>query len=297
MPIFWALFDQQSSRWTLQAVRMNGQLGNFTIKPDQIQVINPVLVIAFIPIFDYAIYPFLNKIGLGKPLRRMTCGGILAAVAFLICGFFQLRIETEQPNDMIQNHNHFALMNSLDCPLTFENSVLNATIPSHGSFVIENVDRATLSNFNGTFICNGNPYEVTESVSDLKDEDSLIILITEKLFQNKTDSAVVGNFFTKSDEGGAKIFTVFNLKNFNQATDEFSVSLTNDDIKNHTTILNSDSTDTFGFIKNFEVEVIGKDITMSVGKHDSSLSLLQGATYIQMIFGDMKTVIDNYLSK
>lgn len=75
LPIFWALFDQQASRWTLQATRMNGQLGAFTIKPDQIQVINPLLVILMIPVFEYVIYPFLTKIKLfHRPLQRMTIG-------------------------------------------------------------------------------------------------------------------------------------------------------------------------------------------------------------------------------
>ena len=39
LPIFWALFDQQGSRWTLQAARMDGNfLGVFTFEPDSFQV-------------------------------------------------------------------------------------------------------------------------------------------------------------------------------------------------------------------------------------------------------------------
>lgn len=95
LPIFWALFDQQASRWTLQATRMNGQVGSgFTIKPDQIQVINPLLVILMIPVFEYAIYPLLTKLRFcHRPLQRMTVGGLLAALSFVICAFIQLKIE------------------------------------------------------------------------------------------------------------------------------------------------------------------------------------------------------------
>lgn len=39
MPIFWALFDQTGSRWTFQADKMNGDIGFYTIKPDQIQML------------------------------------------------------------------------------------------------------------------------------------------------------------------------------------------------------------------------------------------------------------------
>ena len=38
VPIWWALFDQTGSRWTFQATRMDGSIGETTIKPDQMQV-------------------------------------------------------------------------------------------------------------------------------------------------------------------------------------------------------------------------------------------------------------------
>lgn len=38
IPIFWALYDQQGSGWTFQAVRMDGNIGFYTILPDQMQV-------------------------------------------------------------------------------------------------------------------------------------------------------------------------------------------------------------------------------------------------------------------
>lgn len=39
IPVFWALYDQQGSRWTDQAQQLNGKLGSITIKPDQFQVL------------------------------------------------------------------------------------------------------------------------------------------------------------------------------------------------------------------------------------------------------------------
>ena len=76
---------------------MNGNLfGSYTIKPDQIQVINPVLIIVFIPIFEYVIYPLCAKMNLlKKPLQRMVCGGVLAAISYVICGFIQIWVETK----------------------------------------------------------------------------------------------------------------------------------------------------------------------------------------------------------
>ena len=62
-PIFWALFDQQGSRWTFQASRMNGDFfGVFTLQPDNIQVANAILILVMIPIFNTLIYPQLGKL-------------------------------------------------------------------------------------------------------------------------------------------------------------------------------------------------------------------------------------------
>lgn len=93
LPFFWSLFDQQGSRWTFQASKMNGDLGFYEIKPDQMQMVNPLLILIFIPLFDAFIYPLLNKIGIGRPLQRLTMGGILAGIAFLLSALVQFQIE------------------------------------------------------------------------------------------------------------------------------------------------------------------------------------------------------------
>lgn len=93
LPVFWALFDQQGSRWTLQATRMNGDMGSWDIKPDQLQVLNPLLILAFIPLYDVAFYPALRLVGIRRPLQKLTLGGILAGIAFIISGVVELELE------------------------------------------------------------------------------------------------------------------------------------------------------------------------------------------------------------
>ena len=36
-------------------------LGSYLIKPDQMQIVNPLLILALIPIFDQLIYPWFAK--------------------------------------------------------------------------------------------------------------------------------------------------------------------------------------------------------------------------------------------
>ena len=53
----------KGSRWTFQASRMNGHLGDWrVILPDQMQVANAILVIFLVKIFDLFIYPWLGKL-------------------------------------------------------------------------------------------------------------------------------------------------------------------------------------------------------------------------------------------
>lgn len=45
-PIYWALFDQQGSRWVLQGKRMDGYVTEtFSITADQMQSVNPLLIV------------------------------------------------------------------------------------------------------------------------------------------------------------------------------------------------------------------------------------------------------------
>ncbi|KAF1745453.1 hypothetical protein MXB_533 [Myxobolus squamalis] len=95
IPVFWTLFDQQGSRWTIQAMEMKGNLGFIgVIKPDQIQAINPILVMLLIPIFETFIYPLCAKFNLLiKPLTRMAAGMIMVVLAFLVAGSLQIRMQ------------------------------------------------------------------------------------------------------------------------------------------------------------------------------------------------------------
>lgn len=93
LPVFWALFDQQGSRWTFQATRMDGDMGSWDLKPDQLQVLNPLLILIFIPLYDVAFYPLLRLVGIRRPLQKLTMGGILAGIAFIISGVVELNLE------------------------------------------------------------------------------------------------------------------------------------------------------------------------------------------------------------
>ncbi|XP_063979049.1 peptide transporter family 1-like isoform X2 [Diachasmimorpha longicaudata] len=118
LPFFWALFDQQGSRWTFQATRMDGQIGNFLLKPDQMQVVNPLFIVIFIPIFETCVYPLMAKMrSIDTPLKKLTTGGILAAVAFILSAIVELKLETTYPVLPTDGTAQLRILNPRDCTL------------------------------------------------------------------------------------------------------------------------------------------------------------------------------------
>ncbi|KAM6212544.1 solute carrier family 15 member 1 [Sarcoramphus papa] len=98
LPMFWALFDQQGSRWTLQATTMDGNFGSIQIQPDQMQTVNPILIIIMVPVVDAVIYPLIKKCKINfTPLRKITVGMFLASLAFVAAALVQVQIDKTLP--------------------------------------------------------------------------------------------------------------------------------------------------------------------------------------------------------
>ena len=94
--IFWSLYDQTGSSWVLQADQMNRTWLGITWLPSQIQAVNPILILIFIPLFNYAIFPAVNKRINLTPLRKIGFGLFLTTPSFLIIGYAQSLIDAGQ---------------------------------------------------------------------------------------------------------------------------------------------------------------------------------------------------------
>ncbi|XP_009708209.1 PREDICTED: solute carrier family 15 member 1 [Cariama cristata] len=98
LPMFWALFDQQGSRWTLQATTMDGNFGSIQIQPDQMQTVNPILIVIMVPVVDAVVYPLIKKCRINfTPLRKITVGMFLASLAFVAAALVQVQIDKTLP--------------------------------------------------------------------------------------------------------------------------------------------------------------------------------------------------------
>jgi POT family proton-dependent oligopeptide transporter len=95
---FWAVWDQCLSEWVLYADRMDRNINigftHFTVLAGQVSTINTVFLLLFIPVFNYWIYPSLDKIGLKTtPLRRLGAGLVLTALSFVVIGLIHKNLD------------------------------------------------------------------------------------------------------------------------------------------------------------------------------------------------------------
>ena len=90
LTVFEGIFDQQSSTWVLQARDMNLTIGKLHVAPSQMQAINPLLVMLFIPLTQFCLYPWVRSLGITvTPLRCMCVGMVLASLPYVVIAIIQ----------------------------------------------------------------------------------------------------------------------------------------------------------------------------------------------------------------
>lgn len=97
---YYALFEQQGSSWVLQAKQMDLTLPLVgELLPSQVHAVNPLLVMLFVPLFEYGLYPAVEKLTAVTPLRKIGFGFFLVAASFVVCAHVETLIATgERPS-------------------------------------------------------------------------------------------------------------------------------------------------------------------------------------------------------
>lgn len=111
---FWALYDQTGSAWVLQAKKMNRHFLGIEWLPSQIQAVNPILIMLFIPIFSYGIYPSLKRVFPLTPLRRIAVGFFVTTSAFVVSAGIEERIVAGESPNIVWQLLAFALITAAE---------------------------------------------------------------------------------------------------------------------------------------------------------------------------------------
>ncbi len=96
IPIFWGMWDMNQSEWALQADKLDLNLGLWGIKllASQVQVTNTIFILVMIPVFNYWVYPLVQKMGFRiTPLRKIGAGLFITALSFVVIGLLQTSIQ------------------------------------------------------------------------------------------------------------------------------------------------------------------------------------------------------------
>uniref|UniRef100_A0AAX7TV71 Solute carrier family 15 member 1 n=1 Tax=Astatotilapia calliptera TaxID=8154 RepID=A0AAX7TV71_ASTCA len=159
LPMFWALFDQQGSRWTFQATTMNG---NFATSLSSHQTVNPILILILVPVMDTLIYPLIAKCFNFTPLRRITVGMFLAALAFVAAALLQIQIDKTLPDfpSSTESQVKFINMVNRDLQIQADNKTISLkgfganedylTFHNQFTLVLESGQQNTINLANGT---------------------------------------------------------------------------------------------------------------------------------------------------
>lgn len=117
--VFWSLYDQSGGAWVLQAAQMDCNFMGIQWLESQVQAINPLLILCYIPLFAYVIYPVAGKFVKLTALRKIGAGFFLCVVAFGISAFAQQKIDVAQ-SDFAAKVTPMVASASIDYPKTIE---------------------------------------------------------------------------------------------------------------------------------------------------------------------------------
>ncbi len=87
--IFWSLWDQSGGEWVTQAEKMNLHFAGITWLSSQIQALNAIMILSFIPLFQYVIYPVIGKVFPLTPLRKIGLGLIVTGLSFFVSAWIE----------------------------------------------------------------------------------------------------------------------------------------------------------------------------------------------------------------
>lgn len=229
LPLYWALFDQQGSRWTFQATRMTGDLGFYTIKPDQMQVVNPTLILMFIPIFDWIVYPLLERVGIKRPLQKLSIGGFLAALAFIVSGILETQLEKTYAQLPEPTESQMRIFNGFSCDFGvkttdiidiggFETKLLGplgmypdlkpSEFKKKGGVKLDR--ESVMKSF--TFKSNNCARDITKNLTLHAGKADTFFLLNDKTDPTKVEIQYHMQNIEKTKSGDAKVLLLLNLK-------------------------------------------------------------------------------------
>ncbi|MBI1903781.1 MAG: hypothetical protein HYS13_21975 [Planctomycetia bacterium] len=95
MIIFWSVYENNSVSWVNQAMRLDRVLPlvHWELLASQVQAVNPILVLIFIPLFSMAVYPLIDRYLFRlTPLRKVSIGFFALVLSFVVVSWTEQQL-------------------------------------------------------------------------------------------------------------------------------------------------------------------------------------------------------------
>ncbi|XP_050303613.1 peptide transporter family 1-like [Anthonomus grandis grandis] len=206
------MFFHLSERWPQSSYRMSFKWRGSNINTSIMPAVKAGITLLLIPVFHCFIYPvFSRKVRLlRRPLRRMICGGFIAALAFIISACLYLIVEYYEPRLPAVGEAHLRIYDSTDCEYRFWSS--NPNIPSntdiHEYYVNQRIKASLIpKETNFTFKSNRSCKEKNFTV-DIQQKRAFGLFLTDN------DINVFIDFVSKSKDGKPLLRTIISNENY-----------------------------------------------------------------------------------
>jgi POT family proton-dependent oligopeptide transporter len=98
----------------LQATKMNLHFMGITWLASQIQALNAIMILAFIPLFQFVVYPAISKVYPLTPLRKIGIGLVVAGSSFLVSAWIETQISAGLTPSIIWQFPAYALLTAAE---------------------------------------------------------------------------------------------------------------------------------------------------------------------------------------
>jgi POT family proton-dependent oligopeptide transporter len=204
--VFWALFDQTGSSWVLQAEDLNRNWLGMNWLSSQIQAVNPIMILIYIPLFQFAVYPLINKVWKLTPMRKISVGLFVMVLGFAMVGIVQGWIDKGQRPSIGWQVLAFAILTASEVMVSITGLEFAYTqAPKKMKSVIMALFLMSVS-LGNYFTASVNHFIMVPD--GLKDAKTLVAGWSGKdvsVDNRKTHASAKGMTYQKSDDGGFEL--------------------------------------------------------------------------------------------
>ncbi|XP_073985743.1 solute carrier family 15 member 1-like [Rhodnius prolixus] len=128
--VYYFLYAQINSMWIYQACRLDGRVSeHWTMKPSQVEALNPIVIISVAPLVEFVLNPILEKLKFfHTPLQRIGLAYSLTIVAFIMAAVLQLYIDRNSSPTFTVGKAQFRLFNTLNQNIDLKSTWANVHV-------------------------------------------------------------------------------------------------------------------------------------------------------------------------